>query len=72
LPDYRIIKKSKNDKYILMGSDGLFDTLTNDSIYDIIQTNENETLENICSILIDKAYSNGSYDNITAILIKFI
>lgn len=59
-------KISNKDKYLLIGSDGLFDYISNKKIKEVCSGQENNILEN----LKNEAISQGSGDNITILLIK--
>ncbi len=51
---------------MLMCSDGLTNMLTEETIYNIVQSEP----ETACENLVKKANENGGYDNISVILIK--
>lgn len=55
---------------ILLCSDGLSDTLSNEEMAEII--GQSETLEGATDKLVEQAYANGSTDNITVMIIDLI
>lgn len=59
--------KPRQISKIILCSDGLSDTLTNENMKDIIDT-EN-SLDDVGNKMIEAAYQNGSTDNITLVLI---
>lgn len=69
----------KNDKFMVIACDGLWDVLSNQEVinfvlglcYDDTLTNYNHTKENIAQKLAEYALKKGSTDNITAIVIFF-
>lgn len=64
-PDIRRIERKGG--YLILGSDGLFDTVTDGDILDICKT---EAAQDIPSKLAQLAYDKGSQDNISIILMK--
>lgn len=71
-----------NDKYIIIASDGIWDTVSNDDLIrlssidgaikqkDKDKDNSNITAESLCRSIIAIAIEKGSYDNISCITIK--
>jgi protein phosphatase len=55
----------------LLCSDGLYDMLSNDQIFSIIQSHPNQ-LQRACRELIEKAKRAGGADNISLILVKVL
>lgn len=68
IPEIFKRKISKNDKIIIMGSDGLFESLSNCNIVQFVKKNL-EKNKNIAKQLVEYAIKKGSQDNITAIVI---
>src|SRR5262249_28054976 len=73
-PDITITPMAPNDQFILIGSDGLWDVLTNQNCVDFIlkyvrRKKSIDSLANIATALVEHAYSLGSEDNITAIIL---
>lgn len=58
-------------KFIIIGSDGLFDVFKNQEICDYTKTKLKETHYGARSLM-KKAYARKSADNISVIIIKFI
>ncbi len=78
-PDIFRYKINKNDKFIVIGCDGLYDCLSNDDIVNFVLLNcYDATLKkrinqniNIAKRLGDYAISNGSTDNVSVIVVFF-
>ncbi|KAL7489066.1 hypothetical protein ACHAW6_014647 [Cyclotella cf. meneghiniana] len=61
-------------QFLIIGSDGIWDVLSNEKCADLISTIFNEGEQSValvCEELLDQCYAKGSLDNMTAILIKF-
>ncbi|CXI81576.1 protein phosphatase PPM9 [Plasmodium berghei] len=59
-----------NYHFVIMACDGVWDTLSNKDVTQIIQKHQNDP-DKACSEIIKTAYAYGSQDNLTAILLKF-
>eukprot|EP01018_Ginkgo_biloba_P025617 Gb_39855 [translate_table: standard] len=67
-PEIREIVLSADDEYLVMASDGLWDTLSNDEVVSLIKDTVKEP--NMCSKrLATEAVGRGSKDNITVIVV---
>jgi serine/threonine protein phosphatase PrpC len=79
MPDLFRYKIDKEDRFLILGCDGLYDSLTNQAIvdfvishcYDINTWKKKETKENIAKKLGEYAIRMGSTDNISVIIIFF-
>lgn len=68
-PDFYKSKVSEGD-IILLCSDGLYDEVSEGEILEILMNGENENASEIASTLVDRANTNGGYDNITVICFR--
>jgi protein phosphatase len=68
IPDYNFIELKNGDK-ILLCSDGLWDMLSDELIYQIVK--QAKPAESICEELVNKANHAGGHDNITVVLIEY-
>ncbi|CRG92971.1 protein phosphatase PPM9, putative [Plasmodium gallinaceum] len=59
-----------NYHFVVMACDGVWDTLSNKDIAQILQTYQHDP-DKACSEIIKTAYAYGSQDNLTAMLLKF-
>jgi serine/threonine protein phosphatase PrpC len=59
---------SDKDRYIVMGSDGVWDALDDDEVFRLSLTCNNA--DDFCNIIVKTALEKGSRDNISAITIK--
>lgn len=81
IPDIFNYKLTKDDKFIILGCDGLWDVLTNQEAvnfvisraFDVNTGNKNKeiTSENISKLLAEYAIKKGSTDNVTVIIVFF-
>ena len=69
-PDIFRKKINKNMNSLIIHCDGLVESMDNKAITNFIFKNKN-TKKNIASLLCKKAYTEGSEDNISVILLKF-
>lgn len=75
-PDITVTSKHPRDQFIICGSDGLWDVLTNQQAVEFVlkelkKKKATEPVKDIAQKLADHAYSLGSEDNITALIMFF-
>ena len=68
IPDYNY-HDLKNGDRVLLCSDGLWDMLSDEEIYQIV--NQTQTAKAICEALVQKANDAGGHDNITVVLFEY-
>lgn len=67
-PEINFIKMNKDTKYIcVIGSDGLWDDISNKDVLDIYRHCKKNKIPKISSVLGANAYKRGSSDNITVL-----
>ncbi|KAJ6235001.1 s-cell enriched with leucine-rich repeat-containing protein slra-related [Anaeramoeba flamelloides] len=62
----------KNDKFLVVCCDGVYDVLSNQEVGDIVYKNYlngNKNLNNIAAQIRNASYSSGSFDNISVVVI---
>lgn len=64
-----IVKEYEKDDILLLCSDGLFNMLKDNEIYEVF--NREKDMQKACETLVSKANDNGGLDNITLVSIKF-
>lgn len=70
-PDINIIHMNKNTKYIcVIGSDGLWDDISNKNVLSIYRYCKKNNIPKISSVLGATAYKKGSTDNITVLYVE--
>lgn len=72
-PNYYSVKLTDDVLFVLHGSDGLFDVMTNKEIYTFVikSIKKNKNVNEITKTLIERAFNLGSKDNISVSLIIF-
>ena len=71
-PYIKKIFLDKNDvHYIVIASDGIWDAVSGDKLFEIYKELKNNTSEEFCTKLVDYALNNGSTDNISCIVLRF-
>ena len=68
IPDYNYHALKNGDK-VLLCSDGLWDMLADEEIYQIV--NQAQPTKSICEGLVQKANDAGGHDNITVVLFEY-
>ena len=72
IPFIKKIYLDKNDiKYIVIASDGIWDVVNKDKLFQMYQELKKDTSEEFCNNLVDFAINEGSSDNISCIVLKF-
>ena len=67
-PHVTKINISENDKYVIIATDGVWDTLDDD---DVLKKNKNiDNSKDLCDNIVGKALDKGSMDNISCFVIK--
>ncbi|KAJ0399604.1 hypothetical protein P43SY_008923 [Pythium insidiosum] len=68
-PEISCHELTQDDEYIVLGSDGLWDVLTNEAVATCIRNNPWLSIEDLSKALMNRAIELGSSDNITVIVI---
>lgn len=68
IPDFHKLALEKEDVFIL-ATDGVYEFLSEDEIVKIL-TDTNDNFIDVAQALVDKAYKNGSDDNLTAQVVR--
>lgn len=69
LPDVTMYDLGPTDEYVIMATDGLWDVVTNQEAVNMIK--ETKDAEKAAKRLTDEAFSRGSNDNITCVVLRF-
>lgn len=66
-----IIEKqlSTDDLMLVLATDGLFESLSNDAVGQIVRENSNMNMSSMVELLCDLAIAKGSRDNVTALVV---
>ena len=67
----RIFSDKNNVKYIVIASDGIWDVVNKDKLFEISKGLKNGTSEEFCNQLVNYSLDNGTNDNISCIVLKF-
>ena len=68
IPDYNFSELTNGDR-VLLCSDGLWDMLSDDKIYQIVK--KSQSTKTICEELVNKANDAGGHDNITVVIFEY-
>jgi serine/threonine protein phosphatase PrpC len=71
-PDAEIITRdlSREDEYLVMASDGMWDVLRNKDVSDLVSSLSNFNPTHIAEELVHLALSRGSMDNVTCVVVR--
>ena len=67
----KIFVDKNNVKYLVIASDGIWDVVDNNQLFQMSTELKEGTSEEFCNNLVNYAMKNGSRDNISCIVIKF-
>ena len=71
-PDYMAQHLTKQNKFLVLASDGLWDTLTNEKVIQILNDKKDDDIDSITQLLATTAIEKGSTDNITVMLVDLL
>ncbi|KAJ4753000.1 Protein phosphatase 2C family protein [Rhynchospora pubera] len=72
IPDPDIVEEAIDEsiEFIIIASDGLWDTLSNQEAVEIVKSRE-DNMKEAALLLVKHAFDYGSYDNITCVVVRF-
>ncbi|OQS02034.1 phosphatase 2C [Thraustotheca clavata] len=73
-PDIKTQHRSKEDEFLILACDGIWDVMTNDDACDFVRSLMNKGESNmglICEELLDHCLQLGSRDNMSVVIVKF-
>jgi len=72
-PEIKKAKLSKDDEFLIIGSDGIWEVFTSQNAVDFARRKlqEHNDLETCCKELIDEAIKRETVDNLTAVMVCF-
>ncbi|XP_020242329.1 probable protein phosphatase 2C 27 isoform X2 [Asparagus officinalis] len=72
-PELKMITLTKDDEFLIIGSDGLFDVFTNQNAVDFARRRlqEHNDVKVCCKELVEEAMRRGAVDNLTVVLVCF-
>jgi len=73
LPDVHCFTRSRDDEYVVMACDGIYDVLSNDELTVLLRSKfaEHEKVEETAETILNICLNRGSIDNMTMIIIAF-
>lgn len=71
-PDAEITTRdlTKDDDYVVLGSDGMFDVLRNKDVCEICYARGSQGVQHLADELVNSALARGSMDNVTCIVVR--
>ncbi|KAJ6830492.1 putative protein phosphatase 2C 27 isoform X2 [Iris pallida] len=72
-PELKLITLTKDDEFLIIGSDGIWDVFTNQNAVDFARRRlqEHNDVKICCKELVEEAVRRGAADNLTVVLIGF-
>ncbi|KAL3667906.1 hypothetical protein V7S43_006784 [Phytophthora oleae] len=68
-PEVTVHELHREDEYVVMASDGLWDVLTNEQVASYIRNNPWLNVQEIANMLADRAVELGTLDNVTVMVV---
>ncbi|XP_010927338.2 probable protein phosphatase 2C 27 isoform X1 [Elaeis guineensis] len=72
-PELRMITLTKDDEFLIIGSDGIWDVFSNQNAVDFARRRlqEHNDVKLCCKELVEEAIRRGAMDNLTAVMVCF-
>eukprot|EP00262_Sarcandra_glabra_P014203 TRINITY_DN4098_c0_g1_i3.p1 TRINITY_DN4098_c0_g1~~TRINITY_DN4098_c0_g1_i3.p1 ORF type:complete len:196 (-),score=21.57 TRINITY_DN4098_c0_g1_i3:212-799(-) len=72
-PELKMITLTKEDEFLIIGSDGIWDVFTNQNAIDFARRRlqEHNDMKNCCKELVEEAIKRGAIDNLTIVMVCF-
>ncbi|OEL36790.1 putative protein phosphatase 2C 54 [Dichanthelium oligosanthes] len=72
-PELKMITLTKDDEFLIIGSDGIWDVFSNQNSVDFARRRlqEHNNVELCCKEIVEEAIRRGATDNLTAVLVSF-
>ncbi|KAJ1281466.1 hypothetical protein BS78_04G307900 [Paspalum vaginatum] len=72
-PELKMITLSKDDEFLIIGSDGIWDFFSNQNAVDFARRKlqDHNDLRLCCREIVDEAIRRGARDNLTAVMVSF-
>lgn len=72
IPDILVVDKELTDQYMIIASDGFWDFISSNNVFNIIKNNPNPNgLTKLSYLLYNEVIKNGSNDDVTICVVKF-
>uniref|UniRef100_A0A0D9WMI7 protein-serine/threonine phosphatase n=1 Tax=Leersia perrieri TaxID=77586 RepID=A0A0D9WMI7_9ORYZ len=72
-PELKMITLTKDDEFLIIGSDGIWDVFSNQNAVDFARRRlqEHNNVKSCCKEIVEEAIKRGATDNLTAVLVSF-
>ncbi|KAK0571471.1 hypothetical protein LWI29_016553 [Acer saccharum] len=72
-PELKLITLTKDDEFLIIGSDGIWDVFTSQNSVDFARRRlqEHNDLKLCCKQIVDEAIKRGATDNLTVVMVSF-
>ncbi|KAK3221822.1 hypothetical protein Dsin_008847 [Dipteronia sinensis] len=72
-PEHKLITLTKEDEFLIIGSDGIWDVFTSQNSVDFARRRlqEHNDLKLCCKQIVDEAIKRGATDNLTVVMVSF-
>lgn len=72
-PELKLITLTKEDEFLILGSDGIWDAISSQNAVDFVrrQLQEHNDINQCCMELAKEALRRGSFDNLTVVIVCF-
>ncbi|KAG8077146.1 hypothetical protein GUJ93_ZPchr0006g45356 [Zizania palustris] len=72
-PELKMVTLTKDDEFLIIGSDGIWDVFSNQNAVDFARKRlqEHNDVKSCCKEIVEEAIKRGATDNLTAVLVSF-
>ena len=72
-PELKMIKLTKEDEFLIIGSDGIWEVFTSQNAIDFARRRlqEHNDVKLCCKEIVEEAIKRGATDNLTVVLVSF-
>lgn len=72
-PELKLVTLTKEDEFLIIGSDGIWDVFTNQNAVDFVRRRlqEHNDVKRCCKEMVEEAMKRGALDNLTVVIVCF-
>ncbi|XP_071729586.1 probable protein phosphatase 2C 27 [Rutidosis leptorrhynchoides] len=72
-PELKLVTLTKEDEFLIIGSDGIWDVFRNQNAVDFVRRKlqEHNDVKRCCKEMVDEAMKRGALDNLTVVIVCF-
>lgn len=72
-PELKLVTLTKQDEFLIIGSDGIWDVFRNQNAVDFVkrQLQDHNDVKRCCKEMVEEALKRGAVDNLTVVVVSF-